>query len=596
MITKEELKELLFDTVRLKLTHEHYDRTVYLADLYSKIISGKDINELLKQFVRREDDTMFAQRVLLTQQITPSISNTIIKTFNKVFRTTPANELIDFDGSGVEEKIMNVKEALRTFYGTKDIYKYLQDRFLYLSFVDPNAFIYTTFDEFDNEIEKAKPYNLEITSESAINYKYFNNELLWLVSKVPNSYIENNKAKEGSIYAIYGADYAFVLTQVGEDYRADEGEVIEKFEISESKHEYYIIDEYEHKSKVIPLIQVGYERDLETQGESFVSPIHPGVPYFMKLIKSVSEFDLTNCLHVFPKLFQYVESCTFKPDGKCAESGCSMDRCKTCNNTGVKLHTSAQDALILKLPKDPADMMDLSKLIHVETPDVALLKFQDELIDKYTQKVSESVFTSERFTKSEVAKTATGENIDMQNVYDTLKPFAEKVSDVWQHTVIVVSYYLDYPDVIADHSYPNDFKLKTSTQLLEELSKATTSSAAGYIVSAIETDIMREKYIDAPLEFKKYEAKQKYFPFKGKTKEEIQQIILSGDVRQRDVILYYYFEPIFTEVEDEQTEKGLWFYDMSPTMQKAVLDVKIQQIIDEINASKEISFGSDIVS
>lgn len=583
------LRDTLIETITNKTYHANYERTVYLADLYSKIISGKDINALLKQFVRREDAVMFEQRVNLTQQITPSISNGVIKTFNKVYRTTPATETIDFDPAN-EKAVSEIRERLNKIFGNKDLYKYLQDRFTYLSFVDPNAFIYTTFPEFDNLIAKPEPYNLEISSQSAINYEYFNNQLLWLITRVDWTYYENKKPKQGSIYTIYGQQYAYVMTQVGADYVALDGE--EKVEVKVGKKtEYYLIVQFEHKSDIIPVIQVGYERDLETKGETFVSPIHPAVPYFMKLIKTVSEFDLTNCLHAFPKLFQYVESCTFDlSSGKCHSSGKSQEHCSVCNKTGVKLHTSAQDALILKMPKHPEDMMDLSKMIHVETPSIDLLEFQNKLINEYTEKVHKAIFNSDTFTKSEIAKTATGENIDMQNVYDTLKPFAERVSDVWMQVASVVSYYLDYKNPIVAHSYPNDFKLKSSVELLNELKTATESSAAGYIVASIESDIMREKYIDEPLEFQKYEAKQKYFPFKGKTKEEIQQIITSGVVRESDIILYNYFEYIFSEIEDEKIKEGIWFYDLTPELQRQAIQEKIIEIKNEIDQSKAIDF------
>lgn len=587
---EEILKQLLIDTIKGRLRHPNYERTVELARLYSKIISGKDIDTLLKQFVRREDAVMFEQRVNLTQQITPSISNGLIKTFNKVFRTTPATESIDYDPAN-EKGVKEVKESLNTIFGKKDVYKYMQDRFTYYTFVDPNAFIYTTFDSFNAEKEKPKPYNIEITSEAAINYLYFNNELKWLITKVDHDFMEDNKTIKGSIYTIYGKNYAFVFTQVGKDYIATNGEEIQSIEIKENEVEFYIVELYNHKSEEIPVIQVGYERDLETQGETFVSPIHPAVPYFMKLIKTVSEFDLTNCLHAFPKLFQYIDSCSFdKTNSKCLTSGKVQEHCSLCNKTGFKLHTSAQDAVILKMPKAPEDMMDLSKMIHVETPSIELLEFQNKLINEYVEKVNKAVFNSETFTKSEVAQTATGENIDMQNVYDTLKPFAEKVSDVWMHIATVSSYYLDYKKPLVAHSYPNDFKLKTSAELLGELSTATQSNAGGYIVAAIESDIMREKYIDAPLEFQKYESKQKFFPFKGKSKEEIQSIITSGIVREDDIILYNYFETIFSELEDEYITRGVWFYDLTPELQRAAIEAKIQEIRSDIDMDKAIEF------
>src|SRR5690606_15756383 len=97
---------------------------------------------------------------------------------------------------------------------------------------------------------------------------------------------------------------------------------------------------------------------------------------------------------------------------------------------------------------------------------------------------------------------------------------------------------------------------------------------------------MRAKYIDSPLEFSKFEVKQKYFPFNGKTKEEIQAIITSGVVRETDVILYNYFEYIFSELEDELLAKEVWFYDMTPEMQRQEIDRKVMEIKMDIDNSK----------
>lgn len=598
MVTKEELLQEINDTISLGITHEHYQRTVDLAIKYSQIISGKDIEKLLKQFNRREDKDMFEQRVELTKQITPSICSTVMKTFNKVFRVAPATEVIDFeakDEESVDDRIKEVRDALADIYGGKDIYKYMQDRLMYLSFIDPNSFIYTTFDAFDPNTDKPSPYNTEITSAQAINYEYINNMLQWLITKVPHIYLQDGKNLDGFVYTIYGPVWAFVYTQVGSDYQPQEGEIVEKIPMGgpeSTKFEYYLVTEYEHKSDLIPVIQVGYERDLETKGVTFVSPIEAGMPYLEKSIKLVSEFDLTMCLHAFPQKVEYLDGCDFV-NGTCSTSGKKQEHCDLCGKRGVKVHTSAQDVKVFKLPKnaDPRDLVDLEKLIHYEYPPIDLLQFQDTTIDKYETKVIKAIFSSERFTKDQVAKTATGENLDMQNVYDTLKPFAEKVSDIWTHIAIVVSNYLGYSNVIVDHAYPNDFKLKTVAQLLMELKTAIDSGASGYIVASIEADIMREKYIDAPLEFQKYESKQKYFPFRGKSKDEVQSIIISGMVRESDIILYNYFETIFSELEQEFLDKKIWFYDMEPRLQRDAINNKVREILAQVNETRAISLA-----
>jgi hypothetical protein len=294
-------------------------------------------------------------------------------------------------------------------------------------------------------------------------------------------------------------------------------------------------------------------------------------------------------LHAFPQKFQYVDYCELGPTGICSTSKCLVNECKKCNGSGIPpIHTTAQDAVIMKMPKDKEDMFDLQQLIHYEHPPVEILEFQDMVIDKYGVKFHKAIFNSETFTKDEVAKTATGENIDMQNVYDTLKPFAERVSDLWEHEAHVVSYYLDFKNPVADHAYPDDFKLKGIDQLIEELNKASTGGASGYITTGIESDIMRQMYIDSPLEFEKYQVKQKHYPFLGKSKDEVQQIILGGNVRKRDIILYNYFEAIFLRAEEEKED----FYKLTTKLQREIIDKIIEEIDSEINEQNAIEFDT----
>lgn len=588
---KEQLRLKLIEVVETAAFHPHYQRTVDLAELYSKLISGKNIDTLLKQFVRREDTAMFEQRVRLTQETTPSICSTIIRTFNKVFRTDPIVEVIDFDSEDADKKTEEMKSVMGKIYGGKSIYKYMQDRFLYLSFTDPNAFIYTTFEAFNPEKEKPKPFNVEIPSYQAINYEYINNILQWLISRTSITFKQNNVDVNGYVYTIYGKEWGMVLTQVGSDYRALDGEEVIRLtpdKNDSNKDLFFIYTEYNHKSEVIPVIQIGYERDLYTDGQTFVSPLEAGVPFLMKLVKAVSEFDLTMCLHAFPQKFQYLDPCQFKPDGRCSSSGKIQSECDICGKSGFKTHTSAQDAQYFKLPKDPADMMQLSEIVHYEQPPIDILKFQDEIIDKWETKTIKAVFNSERFTKDQVAKTATGENVDMQNVYDTLKPFAEKISDVWIHTAAVSSYYMDFTNPIPSHQYPDDFKLKTTEQLLDELGKA--QNVSGHIIESIETDIMKQRFIDNPAEFQKYLIKQKFFPFKGKTREEISVIINSGQVREDDIILYNYFDPIFSEIEEEllSANEKIWFYDMATAAQRDLIKKKVAEYKMQIKEQNAI--------
>jgi len=90
----------------------------------------------------------------------------------------------------------------------------MQDRFLYLTFTDPNAFIYTTFAEYDPKVGKPEPFNVEIPSYQAINYEYINNELQWLITRSSVKYTQLGAELNGYIYTIYGSEWGCSLSKV----------------------------------------------------------------------------------------------------------------------------------------------------------------------------------------------------------------------------------------------------------------------------------------------------------------------------------------------------------------------------------------------
>ena len=68
--------------------HLNYSQTVTYAKELHQIITGKDLNLLLKQFIPNEDDDTFAQRKRITYHATPSISNALIDAYMKVPQST----------------------------------------------------------------------------------------------------------------------------------------------------------------------------------------------------------------------------------------------------------------------------------------------------------------------------------------------------------------------------------------------------------------------------------------------------------------------------------------------------------------------------
>lgn len=599
---KEQAFSILAETVTNNLRHKFYDHVVKYAKLLKILVTGEDMSLLLKKFSRREDDTQFNQRTELTQAITPAVAASIMTPFYKVGRANNIIKEIHFESTeNAEAKLKDVTDGELFYYGDKSLHRYLETRLVDLNFTDPNSFIVTEFDipeigaqgEF---LEKVAPRPFEVSSKEAINYFYKNNILQWLIIKLESTYeTSKGEIKVGESYTIYFQDIAIKFTQI--ELTAStiaEGRLIE-FETEQGNVQYYradkerffIVESFEYNAGFVPATRVGYKLDLRTNGATYVSPMHDAMAYFMKSIKTVSEFDLTMALHAFPQKFQYVNRCLGTNNNGCNNGQTNEGTiCTKCNGSGVAIHASAADAVVMRIPKDKEDLMNLEQLVHYEYPPIDLLNFQGEFIFQLKNEARQAVFNSEIFTKSDVTKTATELTLSMEAVYDTLFPFAENFSKIYKDILYIIAKFRDVSDVIIEHRFPKDFKFKTTADLLNELKVANESGAAGYVRSELSMDIAEQQFIDKPLELKRIEVKQQYYPFPDKSPTEVAFIISSDLTTMYNKILYANFDNIFFELEKDAESKGINFYEQTPEVQQAQLDIKVNEMIAEIKGEE----------
>lgn len=589
-LTIEELIALFIQTIVGKKTHKDYDRTVKLAKLYNQLITGNDVSELLKQFKPREDETQFKQRLALTETITPAICASVMKPFYKVPRTDrvvkKVEALSDKESTAVEE----INERLEAYYGseanTVGLDYFLQSRFVSLSFTDPNAFIITEFLEFDNIKEKAFPYPWEIKAENAINHSIVNNELKWLIVReeihINNGDVKKgDKLEKGYKYTMYAENDAIVFREVGKKYEVQEGETIQ---ILEDKKR-YIRTEFKHNVGICPAIRVGYRRDLETDERTFINPFHESLCFLRGSIKSVSEFDLTKALHTFPQKLQYVGKCT----GDSAVSPCrggltnSGTTCGVCKGSGFKMHSSAQDAIILPMPDNKDDFFNLDQMLVYKAPPIELLEFQNKIVRQTSEDVHQTVFNSTVLvTKTQVA-TATEKSQDMDSVYDTLAPFAEKFSAVWLAIVDQISRITDNAGKIKlTHRFPSDFKMKSKQDLYSELKTVNDSYAPTFVIEQINDDLADVVFVDNPDGLLRYFVKKNLFPFRGKDETEIAVILATSYTPLWKKVLYTNFEDVLYQAETENDK----FYVRDYADQLEIVKAIVDNLIVELEAEK----------
>lgn len=593
-------RELAESLIQSGTTHQDYKRTVDHARDYLAFISGEGLDAMLKQFVPRESEIMFNQRVALTQAITPAVCSSLIKPFYKVGRNDKVKQIIEV--KNLPKKEEDIKKMMLEFYGDsrkqKGLNYWLKTRFVELTFSDPNAWVVI---EWENPgLDKTpEPYPVEVSSEEAIWFEFKKGVLQQLLIKKEIQYIAIDKRyknavyKKGIRYTLYDVDRTVVYTQVDRDF-LKQNDLLSEMELNgtivEIKGITYSLTEYLPNLKYVPAFRVGYSRDIATKGRTFVSPLKPAEPYLRKTIKTVSEYDLSMTLHAFPQKIQYVEPCP----GESRERRCWNGKvegggdCSACKGTGMKTHTTAQDAILLPMPEQgQQNVINLDNVLVYKAPPVDLLTFQKENIESLKKDCHIAVFNSQVFVQTETAKTATEVEDNMESVYDTLEPFTDQISSVFIEVVNTFANIVNVDpaadDVNIIHRYPADPKLKNTAILLNELKLVNESKAPAFLRDAITNDIASIIYNGDPIGLAKYNTRRRFYPFNGKTNEEINLLLNSSYIAERTKVLAANFDLIFNDIEKENPGFSLMSND---DQQWEIVEEVVDRYVLEINDSK----------
>ena len=137
--------------------------------------------------------------------------------------------------------------------------------------------------------------------------------------------------------------------------------------------------------------------------------------------------------------------------------------------------------------------------------------------------------------------------------------------------------------LIAFYKFSKDFKLKSLTDLYIDLKAVGDARASEFIKSSIEDDIAGVIYSESDRDMLKYNVKKSWYPFNGKSPEQIATITASLDlVPYRTRVFWANFSYIFDLIELEQSETGTDFYYLSRKKQFEVIKSKIDEIIKQV--------------
>lgn len=602
-ITKRKIQIQALTLANTKEKHPFYDHVVRLRKELFAYITGAGIGAYIKRYTPREDKAAHKLRIDLTNSINPAICSSLVKPIYKVSRNNNVAKKYDFKLPKINDKVAVMMNDFngRKVDNTDGFESWMKTRYVEISYTDPNKFIVAEWDAV-SPTETIKPRPFEVSCDDAFNFEYKGEELQWLFIR---TFIKFNTqdaggkitAKKGEKYTLYAIGLTVTIEPIDKVFRERQGLFLlpnqEYIKIGELD---FLQTSYETKLTFVPAIRIGYFRDLETDGATFVNPFHPAMPYLRKALKTTSELDLTMSGHVFPQKLQYVQECRGSDMSKPCNKGKDPEgnNCTACNGTGRQMLLSSMDVLTLPMPDDPKDMIPLDQILVYKSPPIELVKFQKEYEGELKADSHLAVYNSNMFISpdAQFAKTATEVESNMDGIYDAIEPYTEQFSTVWKYFVYTFACLAGFDQETDDfdlvHSYPPDPKLKTLSMLLAELKSINESGAPSFMRDLTNQDIAEIVYNGDEEALKKYQVKRLFYPFNGMSAEQITMQLASQFVSEYAKILHSNFESIFTDLEKGNKD----FYLLNYAKQDELVQAMVERYKSEIltNSPTPISF------
>ena len=556
---------LIIATHIINKNHKHKNHSIAVAikEEFTKYVTGEEIESVLLQFNRREDDEQFKQRKNLSSITIPGTIARVMQPITRLVNIKPQNNSIEVvEDNEITQKI---SEHIANYFDNKSMLTNIVDTIIRSANVDPNAYIVNVFDENETMITKV------IGCESILDYAKDNKgNLLWLfvVEDEDMAQIELVNGEQKYVTSVikkhtfYGPDFDIVIV------KDKEGQ-------TKIGSEMYSVEIFMHEGETLSAYSVGIKKH-PTIDDLFVPFINDAKEIIKKLIQQISECDLTRRLHAFPRLYEYLPECKGDGSNVCL-NGMTTDgsKCKNCNGTGYSTHKSTQDKVTLALPTNIEKMFDLSMLQNYANMPIDSFRYMNELIKEYSNDLIQVIYNKNIFETIKVNQTATSALLDMQSVFDALVLFTNKISEVYKNSVTHYYKFLGQ-SVVANISYPYNLNIIGYEGLLAILQDAKNAGASYQVIEKINIMIEQSLYVDSPENLVRINTKRFFNPLASKDTNTIQMYLMSPQVSDYDKTLYLNIDRIFMDIEMSDAN----FYQKTTKAQNAIIEAKVNEIIE----------------
>lgn len=579
---------ILLETIKHDKRHSNYNRTKEVAEFAYKVVTGQNQDDLITSVRIRESKQQKEQRIRLTQTITPVAANMVRRWFDKTRRVEGVRKRINSDNETAKEAIIR---SLDTYYAEQSLESYLFDRLIHLSFTDPNTFIINEQRQLFNSegrVTEVKTYPVEVPSREAINYHEESGVLKWLIVERKFTKTEDKAEHTLSRFYLYAAGLVIDCIEYLKEQPSEEeinkmgGSGVytpQDVEKETGPDRRFVYKAYFPTTTEVPAIRASAYLDVATNQMTGVTPLQPAEPLLRDLINIKSLHDLTIYLHTFLRRWAYTEECTYEEDGYSCDGGqLNGHDCPGCKGTGDKFHTSDQDIIKLVIPAGTQDVLDLSKFSHTETVNESLPELQERKLDWLLRYIMFTVFNQEKLSLVEIAKTATEAMLNYQDIYDTLQPFTELVSNAYQMIGRTTAQYMDVKGVEVVYAFPKDYSFETEGDLIAKYQAAKTAGFDYYVLQNIQKEMIKRQ-TKSEIEAEKIAIWMKWRPFQSLTPELIAVAVSKRANDDFDKVLFENFDRVQREVEEETNGS---FFLMDYNGQKTLIEDKVSELIVSI--------------
>ena len=585
----------LLKRVVAKQTHPYYERTTEVANYWSKVVTGKMQDCYIVSYKERETELQKEQRIKLYNPRTKDVAGRSIAIFDKVDNSDPIAETISFPDLSDEvnkSQVLDIDRNISDFKDGSTLKRWLSENYQNKNATDPNAWMVLTYYMGDNGDVKTTADI--INSDCVLDYNHNNGDLEYLTTYEKKHAYSKSGSIELDCYYVYTKDAIYHYVSFHKDVDYQYGDEATRVKV---KDKVFMMNVYDNLGNRVPAIRIGYNPDVLTDNHTFTSMLDKAEYLFKELINRKSEFDLTLALHTFLQKFQIAEPCdNYDHDHKDHCDGGRMRKtgttCVKCKGTGLKIHTSAQDIILVKAPTaDDADdnkpFIGIKDRVHYPSMPFDIVNKQDELIDKYAKEVGISIFGVDISDRENPNVTATA----VANYYDSinhvLSAYAFGKSALYRFAVEQISINKGYGLPVVRYEYADTFDILTLQELFIMLKAAKDSGASYSTIKSIQDDITAKQNIGNPLMIDAVRIREKFKPFKGLSADERKMHLASLSQYDRSKILYLYNDIIFDRIQADTPISD--FLLMNYKTQLRLVNEQVSIIVEEMKEDSSLN-------